>query len=307
MKRWIPAFAGMTILISICLHAFAATGVVVEQSGGLYFVTPKGQKIIPKMGDEFYDGYQIYNTKNRAFLLLFYGELIELKTGQNFQVEKNSVKPKPYFPPPYTALEDAINVAKMGPVGIKAPLNANPPKGGMEGLYPIYGNILPSPQINFQWTGKDVLGKKPTFFFFEEAKEPKYKTFPISKKTKSLAIASQELGLQEGKTYHWFLGRLEKWPKAQSQVFTFQILSQNDQKQLNKDLKNIASLGLSTKEGENFLKANLFYHYQMFDDMINLLKPMYQKRTSRGFRRLLYLGYVRLGRYAMAKRYEEKN
>lgn len=307
MKKWILPFVGMTILAILSIRAFAATGVVVEQGGGLYFVTQKKQKIIPKMGEEFYDGYKVYNTKGRVLLLLFYGDLIELNGQQTFQTGKDSVKPKPYLPPPYTALEDAINVAKMGPVGLKAKLSMHPPKGYIQGLYPINGTIFPTTKIIFEWKGKDVFGEKPTFFFFEDSKNPKYKIFSITTKTKRLELSAQELGLEEGKTYHWFLGRLEEWPKSQSQVYSFQILSTKDEARLNHDFKTVDALHISTKEGEDFLKANIFYHYQMIHDMINLLQPIYTKRPSRSLRRLLFLGYVRLGRPVEATKYEEKN
>ncbi|MDP2600835.1 MAG: hypothetical protein Q8P84_08920 [Deltaproteobacteria bacterium] len=295
------------LLSSVFSPAFAATGVVIQQGGGLYFVTPQGKKVKPQFGDEFYNGYKVYNTKGRAVLLLFYGDLIDLEGKQKFQAGEGSVKPRLYLPPPYTALEDAINVAKMGPVGVKAPLAIHPPVGGIQGIFPIYGDILPSSTLQFEWRGKDILGEKPVFIIFEKHSKEQ-KIFSLKAGAKKFSINPAKEKIKEGAEYHWYLGRIKNGkPVAQTRVYSFEILSEKNQKKLSRDLEGLSALKLSSREGETFLKSQIFYHYKLYHNMIDSILPMYQKRPSRSLRRILYLGFVRLGRYSQAQKYEEKN
>jgi len=187
---------------------------------------------------------------------------------------------------------------KMGPVSTSAPLDLHQPPGGIEGITPIYGTIPLEGAIEFRWRGKPILGKKPLLVFVEEGKSPKF--FLLSRETKKKKLKREELEIQEGKSYQWYLGRLEKGNKiiSQSRVFSFRILSNNELKRLTQEL---------SKSDSDFLEAQVFYNYQMYHDMVNMLESLRKRYTAPEIRKLLFLGYVRLGRHWEAKKYEAKN
>lgn len=205
-----------------------------------------------------------------------------------------------------TALEDAKLVFKMGPAAGNAPLGPVSKEGGIEGLYPLYGALMLSESLEFKWSGKKISGEHPFLFIFENENE-KPKTFSIQSKEKKKKIVSRELGLKKGKTYHWYLGNAEaQGPIAQSRVFSFRILSAEEEKMLTADLKEVAGRPLPRKDCRDFLKAQVFYKYALYHDMVEVLQPLYKMAHTEPLKQLLFLGNVRLGRYAEAKKFKTR-
>lgn len=204
-----------------------------------------------------------------------------------------------------STFEDALRAAKMGPPGVKAGLEIRPPEGGIEGIYPVAGLIDPGGNLHFQWQGEKVKGKTPSFFFFEEERNG-HQSFPIRSKDKSILLDAKELGLKPGENYRWYLGRMEKGKGiAQSRVYSFSLLQKKNRRALENDFKKLGAMNLATSEGADFLRAQLFYQNKMYHDMVALLEPLYKIVRDKWLKRLLFLGYVRLGRHREAEKYRE--
>lgn len=192
----------------------------------------------------------------------------------------------------------AFSAPKMFEPEVSTKVSIHPEAGGIEGIAPVYGALEPSPTLSFEWRGKNILGDKPAFIIFE-AGGFHHQPYFVGRDAKRISFETKELGLQRGKEYRWYLGRLEKKELiAQSRVFTFRILSE-------KESKNLARELVEAKAG--FSKALVYYKYQMYHSTVDSLKVLYRERPTSDIKRLLYLGYVKLGRPREAKKYEAKN
>ncbi len=190
------------------------------------------------------------------------------------------------------------NAEKLNPAieeayeGARHSLEIHPFEGGIEGVFPVYGKISLQKEISFQWRGRNVSGKKPVLCLFEREKnEDCFEVVGTNKK-----ITASQLGLRRGHAYQWYLGRMEKGKIiAQSRVFRFTLLSQEESEKLAKELEKT--------KGGLLLKGQIYYSFQMYHDMVALLEPRYKMATSEGLRKLLFLGYARLGRHHEAKKF----
>ncbi|MBI5299659.1 MAG: tRNA uridine-5-carboxymethylaminomethyl(34) synthesis enzyme MnmG [Deltaproteobacteria bacterium] len=298
-KKIFKQIALSLIFLAITSSAFAVSGVVVEKTGNLVLTRPNEKQAMVQTGDEFDDGAVLFNQKGNALLLFVDGSLLSLSPGQTLKIGEAPPKNKIVFGGIQNGVQAAFSLIKMGPAGKKAPLDIHPPEGGIQGLYPIYGSIQISPAINFQWKGKNISGENPALIcekgiFFVETDD------------KNLSLTRQELHLEKGKNYHWYLGHSADKTIAQSRVYSFHVLSDKEENQLKKDLSKLSSIPVSTKEGKDFLKGEIFYNYQMYHDMVDVLGSLHKKYKTPGLRKLLFLGYVRLGLHREAKKFESR-
>lgn len=183
--------------------------------------------------------------------------------------------------------------------GAKHSLELHPFEGGIEGIFPVYGNLQMSvPDFWFLWRGKKIKGEKPVLVFREQGGKTQ-KTWDVSGKTGGLLVRTRSLNLKRGKEYEWFLGRLEgEEVIAQSRVFRFRILSKEESRRLQKAIE---------QNKAKFLKAQIYFNYRLYHDMVALLEPRYKMAPSESLRKLLFLGYVRLGRHHEAKKFGPKS
>lgn len=194
----------------------------------------------------------------------------------------------------WQAMQDSFTVQKMGPPGVKHGLEIHPPAGGIEGIFPVFGKIVKPKQLTFRWQGK-VKGEKPALFLFAEGKiKQRALLLPVQAETVTLPVSESEL--PAGKVYHWYLGRIESGKHiGQSRVYAFEFLSKNQTRELTSQLTKLGDLP--------FLQAQIYYHYQLYHDMVGLLESLYSDNKTEGLKRLLFLGYVRLGRHGEAKKF----
>lgn len=70
------------------------------------------------------------------------------------------------------------------------------------------------------------------------------------------------------------------------------------------DLKQIDSLGLE-KDGQSLMQAQVYYKYQQYQRMVNLLVPVYRAQTppTDMVKNLLVLGFQKMGKSDEAKKY----
>lgn len=199
------------------------------------------------------------------------------------------------------ALNDSDRAMKMGPAGIYAPIEIYPFEGGIEGVYPVYGALRKQKSIRFQWRGADVKGEKPSFILFEHG-SLEHQTFFIKSDSKEIVIPTAQLKVQPSNIYLWYLGRVENnQPIGQSRVFRFQFLSDQEEEDLASDLKVVEAADAPNQDVRNFLKSQVFYKYELYHDMVSLLIPLYEKYPNESVAKLLYLGYVKIGKREAAK------
>lgn len=210
------------------------------------------------------------------------------------------------------AMEDAWTAVKMSQPAVDTALKQNVFEGGIEGIFPVAGAILPERVIRFEWRGESLKGKKPAFIFLKEGTN-RHQVFPVGADTKEITIGVghllgvPRLGVRHLLNYRWYVGRLESGkPIAQSRVFSFSILTPTEGEALKNDLLQLEKRSLKT-EGADFLKAQIFYHYRLYHEMVLTLQSLHQKFKSAAVRRLLFLGYVKLGKLNEAEKFRSKN
>lgn len=286
--------------------AFAVSGVVVEKTGSLVLIRPNGEQKEARTGDTFDDGTTLSAKKGRALLLFADGTLLSLSPNQTLKRGEAPLKNGIPVGGLQNGLNAAFQQAKMGRPGERAPLDLGPPPGGIQGLYPVAGNMQIPPSILFRWKGKNISGENPALIFGESL-------FFVMADAKNISLSRQELSLEKGNEYRWYLGRVEndphqtlKKPVAQSRVYSFRILSDKEDRRLQKELSRLSSLPTKTTEGREFLKAQVFYNYKMYHAMVDVLNSLHKKYRTPGIRKLLFLGYVRLGLDREAKKFETK-
>ena len=64
-------------------------------------------------------------------------------------------------------------------------------------------------------------------------------------------------------------------------------------------------MGLTTTSGANLLKAQVYYKYRQYQDMLDLLLPIYrsEKQPTETVKRLIALAYIKLGKLEEAEKY----
>lgn len=205
------------------------------------------------------------------------------------------------------AFSDASRVMQSGAAaGMYGPLVVSS-EGGIEGVTPIYGAIRLSEKILFQWDGEAVQGVQPALMVFESG-SLNHIPFNIKTTDKAVFIPAKRMGLKAGHEYHWYLGSLQGSELVgQSRFFSFRVLSEREEQDLQRDLKHLRQLKLVSKDGEDLLKAQIFYKYDLYHDMVATLQPLYVTYPQEeSITRLLFLGYVKIGKRQEAKELQQK-
>lgn len=317
-------------------------GVLIESSGPVKFTSKKGTEIAAVLGTELEPGTIVQAGEGgSAKVMLMDGELIQVSERKSYvvgttpsQEEKKSMmrgltialneaaKVKlPAAPTEEVETEEAkpsapqqprvYGMVKMGSprptpqeraAQKKRVAKKRRPKLELEAIYPAETTILMPKNITFAWN-MNLKFPKPVVVF--EGPEGLYKRFDIDPKSpKSLTASAKELGLHKGNKYSWYLAsRSDKKGRGRTRRFNFTIMSEAQEKSLKKDLATINETA-STDDGRAFLTAQLYYNHKMMYDMVQTLLPLWNKNKSPAIKKLLKLGYARMGRASEARKYQ---
>lgn len=95
----------------------------------------------------------------------------------------------------------------------------------------------------------------------------------------------------------------KKYPKKPQVKKPDRKLTEAEKSTLAGELEK-ADEAASSSEGKAFLKGQVYYSYGQYDEMVKTLKPVYHKTRSPAVKRLLKLGYVKMGLYDEARKYK---
>jgi len=297
------------------LSLFAMSAVVIESHGASTVLFPKGVSEAARLGMELPKETRLQTKKGGSVTLLqMDGALLRFREGTEYQVGKKEGKEKnqnqKIFLPAWREVERITGngptpsgVQKMFPPRY-GKLRILPLMGGIEGVYPRETALLFKNNLHFEWRASVLSGKNLRIVLFQSGRE--HVGFPISVTDRKKTISTQKMGIKKNEEYYWYIGEEVGSGKyvGKSQRFSFSVLSRTQEVQLQKELQEIQSVGLSTKEGANFLTALVYYRFRMFSEMAAHLEPLYQKYKTPALQRLLFLSYIKMGRIKEAKRYE---
>ena len=317
MKRSILAVSFL-LLCALATPAFAS-GVLVDSKGSVAVTMPGGKKAAAKTGVELPDGTKIsVGAKGAASIMMMDGSIQEIGSGQNYTIGSAS-KPKGKQTV-INGIALAINEAtatsggptvhgmvKMGRLGPGEPKPALIDVGaglGPKGTYPVETTIEMPFQIIFEWSANSKFDFKNPVIVVENSTNNKIATRKIIPQRNNMAISANELKLSAGNSYSWYFASDEKGKiSGKSRHFNFSILSDAEKKRMDDDIAKVKAINIS-EDGKKFLTAQLYFRSKMIDAMVKELLPLWQKDRSDAVKKLLFMGYARMGLAEEAKKYQ---
>jgi len=312
-------------------------GVLIESKAPVEFKSPKGTPVNATMGTELLPGTKIQaGSGGMARVMLMDGTIVEVSSGKSYTVgtvpessEDRTVmrgitlalnEAADVSVPPRPAADTAVTPTKPkaeprihGMVKMGGPLITQrqiqqsekkkpvAPQKRLEAIYPTGTSIILPDRLTFKWNIRANF-PKPVVILTGSGSE---KQIDVDTKNPFTASASsKDLGLKRGQKYTWYLASKNDKPgRAKSQRFNFTVLTERQEDDLKKDLQKLNDTA-SSPEGRDFLKAQLYYNYGMNYNMVDTLTPLWKKNHSSSIKKLLLLGYSKMGRAEEAWRYK---
>ncbi len=335
MKRTVaPLIVLVAMMLSLDVHAAwrgstpdpSLHGVLIETQGPVTIASPEGRSLGTAVGTELEPGSTVNTGEGgRALIMLMNGAVITIAEHESYLV---GVFPptgilKPVMLKGLTvALSEAVllqlpitasamsarnrtapphakGVTKMGRVGPDRPPPPVVPMGRkranhVEGIHPVETSIILPDKLTFEWRGR-LLPDDPALVLEDVQHDRRTFDIPHSRSTK-LTVDANRLGLTRGDTYSWYLAsRGDKPGRGRTRRFAFSVLTAHQEKLLQRDVDTIDSIA-QTPDGRAFMKGQLCFNYGMNYKMVETLLPLWKKHRSSALKKLLKLGYARLGR-----------
>lgn len=187
-----------------------------------------------------------------------------------------------------------------GPQRIR--LGAKAPAKGLRGIYPVGTAIILEPTITFRWS--EPANFKNSVLVIDDAKRRRLAVVKLKPGETNFHRSTEKLHLKKGESYSWFLAeQVDSDVKGRTARFKFTILSASDAKALEGQKGKIEALRMG-RDGKDLLIAQTYFGYGLYDDMVNRLTPLYARAPTPFTKKLLRLGYARMGNAAEAAKYE---
>jgi len=317
MKYFVLAVSFL-ILCAFTYPAFAS-GVLVDTKGAVTVTLPDGKNAAAKTGVELPDGTKISVGKgSSASVMMMDGSIQEIGAGEKYTVGSTQ-KPggqRTVIQGIALAMNEATETAsgptvhgmvKMGQLGPGAPKPGIISLGnalGPQGIFPVETTLDVIPEITFQWSKTAKIAFANPTIVIEDTTGKRILTKRISPANPQITVKAGELGLAPGNSYVWYLASDENGKiLGKGRRNNFGIISAADKNKLDEDKNKIAAMGIS-EDGKKFLTAQLFYRVRMLDTMVRELLPLWQKDHADAVKKLLFLGYARMGLAEEAKKYQ---
>lgn len=315
--KFITAIFSILVISVISLAAFAS-GVIVDAKGNVTITLPNGKSSPAKVGTELPDGTKIStNDTSSASIMLMDGAIEEIGAKQNYTVGKKAkeAKSRTVIQGLALAMNEATatssgptvhGMVKMTQLGPNAPRPAPIALGnvfGPEGIYPA-GTVIEIPKkLTFRWKMDSKFKFDNPVLVVEDASQKKLIIKKLSRSADNVTIKSKKMKLMPGGQYSWyFASRSNRKILGKSRRFNFATLSNAENNKLIQDSQKIAAMNMS-QDGKQFLTAQLYYRAKMNDKMVKTLLPLWEKDHADGIKKLLYLGYLRMGQTINALKY----
>jgi hypothetical protein len=178
----------------------------------------------------------------------------------------------------------------------------NKATAGQMGLYPTGTKVKLGQEMTFRWL-KPIDYKNPTLVL-DNAGRRRLAMANLRAGDTSFTRSASKLHLKDGESYSWFLAeRKERDVKGKTGRYSFSTISSEDERALEGEMAKIRSLRMS-EDGKKLLIAQLYFQYGLYYDMVNVLTPLYSKSPSTFVKKLLRLGYSKMGNTVEMAKYD---
>jgi len=311
-------FFAIIFINLLSLYAYAS-GVIIDSKGEIEIKLPDGRTTEAKLGVELPDGTKISTKKSSCIsIMLMDGTIEDIGENKSYVIEANKkdTSSKTFIEGLALAMNEAkasstgptvhgmVKMTQLGP-------NASMPSYisatnllGPYGVYPVGTIIEMEKDITFRWRMDKKLNFPNPVFILEDANRKKIIIKAINPEDTELTLKTSKLKLQEGKNYSWYLASNSKRRIiGQTIRYNFGIISQTEKNRLELDKQKIAKMNISA-DSKEFLIAQLYYRAGMYDAMVKTLLPIWEKEQSDAVKKLLYLGYSKMGQTQEMVKYQ---
>lgn len=316
--KHITAIVSVLIILIISPTLFAA-GVIIDAKGKVNVTLPDGKSVPAKTGTELPDGTKISTDNNSSIsIMLMNGAIEEIGIKQNYIVgaKEKEIKSKTVIQGLALAMNEATatsggptvhGMVKMTQLGPNAPKPVPISLGnvfGPEGIYPVGTTIEIPNKLTYVWKMDGKFNFSNPVIVIEDNSQKKLWVNKLSSTADKVTIKSKKMKLKPGKKYSWYLAsRDNRKILGKSRRFNYSTLSDAEKNKLIRDSQKISTLNIS-QDGKEFLTAQLYYRAQMNDMMVETLLPLWEKNKTDAVKKLLYLGYIRMGQTHNALKYK---
>ena len=299
------------VALSVLISSSAFASAVLLEFTGKPSVTQNNKPLSVKSGAIFVDGVQFSaDKKSSAQLMLESGAIIKVAGGQTYRVgDKTTKAQQTGF---IQGVQIALNEVKQGganptvhgmvkmgkpATGAKKQKVVSSAMFGVAGTYPIYTSIRkPGMPFTLMWSPESKITWTNPVLVVENAQKERIFLEAIKPNQISLDACPCKMGLKPGEKYSWYLGQ-QNADKVlpRSQRYPFTLLSSKAEAALQTDLKTVEALPLETAFAKDVLKAQVYFKYEMWDEMMKTLRPLHQAGEQNLVSDLLFLGAAHMG------------
>lgn len=306
----------MIVMAAIILPTSSAfaSAVVLDVRGEVSAIPPARVVEAVKSGMELPNGTVVEVKEGAVSLLLESGAVDELPSKTTYTVGAGAEKGK------RTDLGSGITLAMrelsssgQGPTVHGMVKEASGPrniqlhaaghhKTGLKGVFPVGTSVRLGSDITFSWS--QPIDFSHALLIVDDARGKRLAMLKLSEGSREMTHASAKLHLKKGERYTWFLAaQAGSGVKGKTARFKFATLSDADERVLDAERSKIASLKLSDT-GTKLLSAQAAFQHGLYKDMVDELQPLYEKTQAPFAKKLLRLGYLKMGNTSEAEKYK---
>jgi len=311
----------IAVLVFLCVFATSAlaSGVLVDAKGTITVTMPNGKRVAAKTGLELPDGTKVSAAASSgASVMLMDGSIAEIGAKQDFTVGKvvKSAGRRTVIEGIALAMNEAtaagsgptvhgmVKMTQLGPGAPKARLSSIGSVLGPQGTYPVETTIELPAEITFEWRAGTKFNFANPVIVIEDSLNKKILIRKIAPSKSVITIKTDDLRLANGASYSWYFASDEKGKiMGKSRRFNFAVLSASEKRRFDEDKRKVETLQLSD-DARRFLVAQLYFRARMMSAMVKTLLPLWEKDHADAVKKLLFLGYTRMGLSEEARKFQ---
>jgi len=293
------------IALTLISQAVFASAVLVDAKGDVKVAAPGGSQVAAASGMELVDKSTItVSAGGSASVLLENGTIDQITAGSTYTVGQATPGGK------RTNMGGGIALAMRelkssgeGPTIHGMVREAKGPsdkikklkavKGfGISAIYPRGTSIRAGKNVTFKWESMPPMNWPAPVIVIDDSSKKHIAVVPVSAGSTQKAVPGSKF--KNGQKYSWYLATNQPKLKGKTMRFTFSTMSAADQKKLKSEMAKVRGLKLGA-DGTNLLVAQLYYQNGLYGEMVDILLPMWNRSRFPFIRKLLHLGYTKMG------------